>query len=175
MTRDEILLGLFAREGGYTNDPRDSGGATRFGITEQVARENGYQGPMKDLPLDLARRIYLIRYWHPLRLDDVLMFSPAIAEELFDSAVNCGTGTAGIWLQRSLNALTDGEPLLADGAVGNKTIAALQAFLQRRGDKGVRVLLRALNGLQVCHYITLVERRPKDEAFLFGWLLNRVS
>ena len=44
-------------EGGVVNDPNDSGGATNFGITEQVAREYGYTNDMRDLPRVAAVRI----------------------------------------------------------------------------------------------------------------------
>jgi len=37
------------------------------------------------------------------------------------------------------------------------------------------VLLRALNCLQGERYIALAEGRPKDEAFIYGWLRTRVT
>lgn len=169
---------LIVVEGGYANDPADAGGATMYGITEAVARAAGYTGPMSVLPLSVAREIYRERYWTPLSLDAVAAVSPRLAHELFDSAVHAGPSTAGQWLQRCLNALNDGARLYADlpvtGLVREMTLAALRAYRERRGEPGVQVLLRALNGLQVAHYVTLAERRPTDERFLYGWILNRV-
>jgi lysozyme family protein len=166
-------------EGGYSDNPADSGGRTMYGITEVVARRNGYRGEMKTLPLETAKAIYRAQYWDLLRLDDVSAASAQLAEELFDTAVNCGVGIAGTFLQRSLNALNreqaDYQDIEADGLVGPATLSALRAFLSRRGANGVTVLLRALNGLQAARYIELSERRQKDEAFVFGWLLNRVK
>ena len=45
--------------------------ATRYGITEARARENGYEGDMRLLPLRRARSIYLEDYWRPLHLSTI--------------------------------------------------------------------------------------------------------
>ena len=169
------VLGL---EGDFSDDPSDSGGATRYGITEHVARSNGYTGDMRELPLETAKKIYRREYWDRLSLDAVALLSSRIAEELFDTAVNCGQGVAGQWLQRSLNVLNrqgkDYPDLLVDGDIGKRTVEALGAYLGHRGQRGELVLLRALNALQGAHYIGLAEKRQKDERFVNGWFLNRV-
>ncbi|MGK3629946.1 glycosyl hydrolase 108 family protein, partial [Acinetobacter sp. A11] len=53
MNIDQYLEKIISREGGYVNHPSDHGHATKFGITEAVARSNGYQGNMQDLPLSV--------------------------------------------------------------------------------------------------------------------------
>lgn len=58
MNIEKYLDELIKREGGYVNNPADRGGATKYGITEAVARTNGYKGNMKDLPRDVAKAIY---------------------------------------------------------------------------------------------------------------------
>lgn len=58
MNIEQFLNELIQREGGYVNDPTDRGGATKYGITEAVARANGFKGNMRDLPLDTAKAIY---------------------------------------------------------------------------------------------------------------------
>ena len=40
---------------------------------------------------------------------------------------------------------------------------------------GETVLLRAMEALQGERYIALAERRPSQEAFLYGWLANRIA
>lgn len=176
---DSVFTTTLALEGGFVDDPRDSGGATRYGITERVARANGYAGPMRELPIAEARRIAKAQYWDTLRLDDVDRLSPAIAKELFDTGYNMGIVAAGRMLQRSLNVLNrqgaDYGDLVADGVLGPMSIAALRAYLAKRGPAGAAVLLRALNALQGAAYIELAERRAKDEAFVYGWLKNRVE
>jgi lysozyme family protein len=176
---DHSIKEVLAAEGGYVNDPRDSGGETNFGITVAVARAFGFTGPMRDMTRDQAKAIYKARFWDALRLDDISALSEAIAIELFDTAVNQGTGRAGEYLQRALNVLNNGGQMYrdipVDGRVGPMTVACLREYLGNRGVRGELVLCRALNSLQGAFYITLAEQRAKDEAFVFGWLLNRVA
>lgn len=179
MSFDAAFQRVVGVEGDFSDDPADSGGATRFGITEEVARANGYTGPMKSLPFSTAKAIYRSQYWDALRLESVSLVAPEIAEELFDTAVNCGIGVAGRFLQRSLNVLNAGGTKFADlnvdGVVGPVTVARLKSYLDWRKREGETVMLTALNSLQGERYIALAEARPKDERFVYGWLLNRVT
>lgn len=170
---------IIEREGGYVDHPDDSGGATCWGITEALARQHGYAGRMRELTQDEARRIYHDEFWAPLQLDGIYSLSPQAAEELFDTAVNTGKAMAAGWLQRTLNAFnlkaTIYADLKVDGQIGPATLNALRTYLTFRKKDGERVLLRALNSLQGAFYISLAEKREKDESFVFGWLLNRVQ
>lgn len=165
-------------EGGYSNDPADSGGETMHGITVTVARAYGYEGAIREMPLAVAQHIYRQGYWLPMGCGDIAWCSPRLAAELFDGAVNCGVPTASRWLQRSLNALNNGgrrwPDVVEDGRIGQVTLSTLFAAL-KHPEGGEHVLLTALNVLQGAHYIDLVRARVKDEKFLRGWLLNRVA
>jgi lysozyme family protein len=90
-----------------------------------------------------------------------------------------GTGTASGFLQRALNALNrnggDFTDIAVDRVIGAKTVTALDAFLRKRGRQGETVLLKAIEALQGARYITLAENRPANEAFLYGWLANRIG
>ncbi len=91
-----------------------------------------------------------------------------------------GPAVATTFLQRALTALnrngSDYRDLVPDGRIGPITLSALDQFLQLRGyDKGQTVLLRALEALQGERYLRLAERRPANEAFLYGWLANRIG
>jgi len=175
---EKFFEDLLKVEGGFVDDARDSGGATRYGVTEAVARANGYSGAMKDFPLSLAKSIYKAQYWDALRLDDTQNLCPGLCLKLADIGVNMGTKQAAFFLQRLLNVLNNRGQLYpdidADGRIGPGTIAALKKFLSIRNQDGETVLVRALNCMQGMFYISLAERREKDEAFLFGWLRNRV-
>jgi lysozyme family protein len=175
-----LVDALIDREGGYADSPADKGGPTCFGITEAVARAHGYAGPMRQLPREVAAAIYRRLYWQRPHLDEIASRSPRIAAELFDTGVNMGPAVAITFLQRALTALNRGgkdyPDLTPDGRVGPATLAALDAFLRIRGkSSGETVLLRALEALQGERYLRLAERRPANEAFLYGWLANRIG
>jgi lysozyme family protein len=177
---DLLIDGLIEREGGYVNNAADKGGPTCFGITEAVARAQGYAGPMRQLPRDVAATIYKRLYWLRPRFDEIAKRCPRLAAELFDTGVNMGPSVATTFLQRALTALnrnaSDYPDLVPDGRIGGQTLAALDAFLARRGQaSGEIVLLRALEALQGERYLRLAERRPANEAFLYGWLANRIG
>jgi len=177
---DTLIDSLIEREGGFANHPSDRGGPTNFGITEAVARAHGYSGAMRNLPRSEAAAIYKRLYWLRPRFDQVARRSEAVASELFDSGVNMGPAVAATFLQRALSALNrdrqDYADLVPDGRIGPATLSALDTFLELRGKKeGETVLLKALDALQGERYIRLAERRPTNEAFLYGWLANRIG
>ena len=176
---DELIESLIEREGGFSNHPADAGGPTCFGITQAVARSHGYGGPMRRLPRPEAARIYKRIYWLRARLDEVAKRSPRVAAELFDTGANMGPAVAVTFLQRALTALNrnagDYPDLVPDGRIGAQTLTALDTFLETRGSSGETVLLRALEALQGERYLRLAERRPANEAFLYGWLANRMG
>ncbi|CAA9530832.1 MAG: GH108 [uncultured Sphingomonas sp.] len=176
----ELIEELIEREGGYTNRPADRGGPTRWGITEAVARAHGYGEAMAELPRDDAVAIYKRLYWLRPRFHQIARRAPKVAAELFDTGANMGPGVAATFLQRVLTALNrngrDYPDLTPDGRVGPITLAALDAYLAVRGaEAGETVLLRALEALQGERYLRLAERRPANEAFLYGWLANRIG
>lgn len=176
---DELAPRLISTEGGYANDPADSGGETIWGITRAVARENGYAGAMREMTRDQAKAIYRAKYWAKPGLYLIAPLSPEIAAELLDTGVNAGTGTAIMLLQRSLNVLNRGgvdyPDVRVDGAIGPASTKALDAFLKRNGVLAEGRLLKMLNSLQGAFYVELAERREKDERFINGWFDNRVA
>jgi lysozyme family protein len=106
MNFDEAFHLLLGHEGGFVDHPSDPGGATRWGVTERVARANGYTGSMRELPVIVAKDIYRKDYWTPIRADEL----PALIRyDVFDAAVNSGNGQAIRWLQRALGVADDGR------------------------------------------------------------------
>ena len=102
---EELIDALIEREGGYVNHSADKGGPTCFGITEAVARAQGYSGSMRELPREDAALIYKRLYWLRPRFAEVAKRSSKVAAELFDTGVNMGPALAATFLQRALTAL----------------------------------------------------------------------
>ena len=70
-------------EGGYSNDPNDPGGETKWGISKRAHPELD----IKNLTEGEAAKIYHTNYWTPLKCDK---FDLPMAVCVFDTAVNCG-------------------------------------------------------------------------------------
>ncbi|MEP2989416.1 MAG: glycosyl hydrolase 108 family protein [Parasphingorhabdus sp.] len=179
MSIDTLIDNVIAIEGGYSNHPADRGGPTRWGVTEAVARTYGYSGDMQHFPRSEAAAIYKRKYWHRPGFDRIAQLSPQLAEELFDTGINMGPGIAIGFLQRALNALNRNErdfhDIAVDRKIGGQTVRALQDYLNKRSVNGETVLLKAVEALQGARYIKLAEKRPVNEAFLYGWLANRIG
>lgn len=122
---DRAFVELLGHEGGYSNDPKDPGGETNWGITVAVARENGYVGAMKDMDQSVAKQIYAKKYWIPAF--DLLPY--ALAFQVFDGAVNSSVAQSVRWLQRAVDFAGDGDlgDLADDGDLGPITLKATQA------------------------------------------------
>jgi len=176
---EPLIEAVIDREGRYVNHPADRGDPTCWGITEAVARAKGYSGPMRDLPRETAAAIYRGVYWLAPGFDRVALRTPLVAAELFDIAVHMGTAVAAGFLQRTLNALNRGArdypDIIVDHRIGPRSLSALDGFLHIRGAPGESVLLRAVEALKGERYIALAERRPSQEAFLYGWLASRLG
>ena len=158
-------------EGGFSHHPADTGGRTAYGISEKWFPEAWEDG---EPTRSVAFLIYRDHFWLPLRCN--LIDSQNIANELFDTGVNCGIGKAAEWLQEAINAMAvpgggslvevDGL-LLVDGRIGPKTINATNAFAV--GDTA-RAVFNFMNFLQGNHYYDL------DHAvFLRGWFAHRIG
>jgi lysozyme family protein len=92
-----IVVGV---EGGYTNDPQDPGGETKFGISKRAYPELD----IANLTIDQAKAIYQRDYWDRCACD-TMTWERALC--VFDTAVNQGQGTA-----RALNVQSADVPEL---------------------------------------------------------------
>ena len=146
----------------------DAGGETMWGITIGTARQHGYQGPMRDMPRDVAARIYRQSYVIGPGFDRIAELCAPVGEELVDTGVNMGVAVAGRFLQRALNSLNrngrDFADVVVDGECGRATRIALSAFLKR-----------LLEAQQAVRYMEISAARPSNENFMFGWVSNRVG
>lgn len=170
-----IVAGVFAVEGGYSNNPADPGGETNHGVTVQVARDAGYTGPMRELPKEFAQQIYARDYIERPNFHRVIAMSPAVGEKLVDAGVNAGPGRSARWFQQALNHLSRGGadfPMVAvDGQIGAQTLAAYQALERKRGrTKACELTLKLLDAQQGAHYMGL--NKPM---FIVGWADTRLG
>lgn len=180
-SRTWCLIKTIEEEGGalFTNDPKDSGGATKFGITQRFATENGYEGSVENLTLDEAVELGKKGVWDKMKLDLIHEISPAVAYMLYDAGYNCGWKRAGRWFQEWLtvnnNEGTYYPDIKPDGWVGNKTKAAYVAYINKRGsERAIQNLVWSFLGQQLTHYKTCALNNPKNERFVWGWT-NRVD
>ena len=164
MERFEKIFDYLLRvEGGYSDDENDKGGKTKYGITEEEARDFGYKGNMQDLTKDFAKNIYLKKYYLGNKLDKVV--NDKVALSICDWAVNSGrNGTKNA--QIAINQLTNAN-LDVDGIIGNKTLEALNSVDSNK-------FLEVYHNLQRIYYKGKVEADRTQEGFLTGWL-NRVQ
>ena len=174
--KETFINAIIETEGGYVNDPSDSGGETKYGITVETARLNGYKGDMIKLPQEVAFAIYKNQYWDSIKGNHLLSISPKVTFEVMDTSVNMGPTKAIVFLQRALNVFNNRAELYSDlavdGRVGAKTLTALKQYLRVREES---TLVKTLNCLQGAFYVELAERREKDERFIRGWIDNRVE
>src|SRR5712664_2353164 len=114
------LRRVLGTEGGYSNDPKDRGGPTMWGITHRDydAYRNLKGEPPQDVrAMTKAERdeIYRKKYWTGGRCDEM---PSGVDYCLFDGAVNSGVAQSVKWLQRALGVE------LVDGHVGDHTLLA---------------------------------------------------
>lgn len=169
-------------EGTYSNDPDDRGGETYMGIS-RVGHPlwDGWQvldrcvnANDKPIPsametqrlLLLVQEFYRAAFWGPLGGDNL---PSDVGEELFDSAVNMGLGTATRFLQQALNMLNRNgmtwPDLREDGQIGPKTLTIVRAL----SPKDANSLLKLLNVLQGMRYIEILRKNPSQEKYARGW------
>lgn len=179
LTIPQFLEVTIKKEGDYGDHPSDLGGPTIWGITERVARENGYTKPMHVMSREEAKVIYLKRYIQVPGFDKIHEVSAVVGCELIDTGINQGVPTASLFFQRALNALNcqakHYPDLKIDGDCGPRTLINFKAYMAKRGKDGELVMLRVLDSLQGARYVDITEKRVENEDFTFGWFLNRVG
>jgi len=126
-SRETVLRLVLAHEGGFVDNPKDPGGPTKKGITQRVYdayRETKGLKPKSVQFISNAEvnAIYGEQYLDPIRYDDL---PPGLGYAVADYAINSGVMRAVKDLQRTLNAR--GAELIPDGAMGLKTLRAIEA------------------------------------------------
>lgn len=159
---EQAIGGLLEHEGGYVDDPQDSGGATNWGISTRWLKENGMGSvDVKSLTREEASELYKLHFWSYTGVEN-----QAVANKLLDMAVNLGIQTAHILLQNALNRL--GKGLIVDGILGPKTLKAVNSV-------AAADLLRELRAEQALRYVRIVLANPTQAKFINGWIRRAVA
>ncbi len=146
---------ILGNEGGYNNDPDDSGGATKFGISQRSYPKLDIQS----LSVEKAKALYKKDFWEAQLYDDIKDIR--LATKIFDLAVNVGSFWAHRILQRALRST--GQDIKEDGILGAVTLSAIN-----RVDSAI--LHAALKSESAGYYRTLAAMQPEKAKFLKGWL-----
>ncbi|WP_246704635.1 glycoside hydrolase family 108 protein [Rhizobium sp. P32RR-XVIII] len=113
-------------QGGYSNNPKDPGGATMKGVTQGVydeyRRTHGLPlMPVKNISNSELEAIHRKKYWDEIKGDKL---APGVSYVVFDGSVNSGVAQSVKWLQRALQAMGLYQGLI-DGILGQGTLLAL--------------------------------------------------
>lgn len=164
---DDILR----REGGFVDNPDDSGGPTKYGIT--IATLSRYIGrtasrsEVENLSEDVAREIYEKNYYIAPHIDQL---PESIQPFIFDCAVNHGPRQAIRFVQSACNQAGYTPPLSTDGVMGPNTRKGAEWAEKEMGEAFLKALIEERRNF----YLAIVEARPSQKVFLKGWL-NRVN
>lgn len=112
---------VLAVEGGFSDDPKDPGGATNLGITQVTLDRARHFHFLPGLPISVSDltesqslAIYELLYWTPIHGDELPI---GLALIVFDAAVNQGERDAVRFLQSAVGVGLDGH-------IGPRTIEA---------------------------------------------------
>lgn len=179
-------------EGSYSNDKNDSGGETYSGIARNFFPKwagwsiiDQYKKTLGNNPSTLSRTLteiprlqklvqdwYRTEWWDRLGLESL---EQSLADEIFEQSVNLGKSGCGKKVQTICNAYNykNGQAifpdLTVDGAIGPKTLRALQLIISS-GKAAAASLVHALNCMQGSHYLELAAKKPSQRVFTVGWM-----
>ena len=150
---------MILNEGGYklTDTPGDRGGQTYAGIARNAWPKWAGWKAIDDGETPesaLVRAFYQSNFWFAIHGDKIS--DQAIAETVFDFAVNAGVKTAAMLAQTVVGATPDGK-------IGPVTLAAVNA---QTSEKFVMAYALA----KIARYAAIVRRDRSQQKFLLGWV-----
>ena len=157
---ENVLL----HEGGYVNNPIDSGGETNFGISKRSYPTLD----IKNLTRDDAINIYYNDYWLANRLGEVL--NQDIATKFLNLFVNIGKKATEKIICRALRACG----FKYDEKNINPT-ELIKATNTMTNQPYVLELLAAIRSESAGYYRILAAEKPALKIFLKGWLNRAYS
>ncbi len=148
------LKHMFEWEGYESDDPDDSGGHTKWGISKNANPEVDIDSLTKQQATD----IYFKKYWRPAydKLDK------PVAVKLFTASVHMSNYKAHKIFQTSINRLIT-KSIKVDGVVGPIT-------LRTANNQFTYKLLAEMTAALSFYYCTIVRKDPTQDKFLMGWL-----
>ena len=164
---------VLKHEGGYVNNPNDSGGATNFGISLRFLKDHE-EGDfnkdgvvnvtdIKNMTIEQAAAIYKLFWWDKYRYGQII--DQTIAVKIFDFSVNMGAKRAHILLQEALNEAFDLN-LKPDGIIGPATMQVINA-IKDGGEE--QKLITAYCDTAWGFYQRLIAKNSKLKVFEKGW------
>ena len=165
---------VMAHEGGYVNDPDDPGGETYKGVARKIhskwegwttvdllKRQSGFPANLdKDDGLhEAVSDFYRVTFWDRMNGDQIT--DQAVANSIFDFAVNAGLSTSVSLAQMVVD-------VGADGVIGPKSLAAINAF-------NTDHFLAAFTVAKIARYINIVKKRPTSRKYLYGWVCRALG
>jgi lysozyme family protein len=159
------MKAILDHEGGLTNDPKDPGGITNWGIslrflTQEDSEDHPTAETIKEMTKAEAEDIYREFWWdryHYVNFNQLI-----VVEKVFDLAVNMGGLVAHKLLQLAINRLIK-EPIIVDGLLGQHTFAQANSLDGNALREGLRECAEH-------RYIKIVADNPAMEWALKGWL-----
>lgn len=134
---------------GYTNDPWDRGGETKFGWAKSAHPNDN----IKTITLDYVMGQYKSQYWDTVSGDKL---DPHVAKYVFDTSVLFGPARARKFLQEAAG-------VTVDGIIGPATLKAANAM-----DKFT--LVNRLRDVRIRFHRNTAASSPSQARFLNGWL-----
>jgi lysozyme family protein len=162
MTRiADCLFYILEKEGGYSNNPSDKGGATNHGITQRVYNKylTDCQLPLRsveEIDMHEVSNIYQKEYWDKCKCSNIPIPLDIV---VLDAAVQHGTSRASKWLQQCV-----GE--VVDGIIGDKTLYALHTYVVA---KRLQEIINKYLSLRTSFYSQIIKNDPTQKVFEKGW------
>tara|TARA_R110000803_G_scaffold131372_1_gene198659 strand:- start:416 stop:1036 length:621 start_codon:yes stop_codon:yes gene_type:complete len=181
-----------AAEGLYSNNKKDFGAETYGGISRRFWPDSevwqhidGFKhhpnfavNPNATIEHDfmkpLVERFYRVNFWDAINGDEIPEHN--IAAYLYDIAVNKGVNDAVEYLQTGCNISNrngrDWGDIIIDGDLGNKTIEALTAWIDKRSAWPCLIILAANI---IYHWQLQAVRFPEQQEFINGILARHLK
>ncbi|MCK5296455.1 MAG: hypothetical protein KAJ75_06170 [Alphaproteobacteria bacterium] len=184
-TFTQALETVFGHEGVLSEDERDAGGTTKYGVSLRWLKSigeldidgDGYvdadinhdgivdANDIRAMTREQAAEFYRHHWWERYHYDEL---PPIIAVKTFDLAVNMGSVQAHKCLQRACRSV--GCYLVDDGIIGSRTRAAINKLKPKH-----RQLLTAFRSEAAGYYRLLIAIKPVFECYQNGWLNRAYS